>query len=216
MLWPKWTTWWKTNKQKKRQKKKDRTAALPSCGLAVWYSGCTRQPAEGLWSFLALSGRRGGHTAPGPCLWSEIEIRYMMFSGELCRFFGVTVSRREALLESEEKKPGRFQTLSNMEPLTWRGFCYFCAFKQSFFLIIWLLSTIWCWKKKIVTDRGSSCCTRRFHPLSDITNKLLFLYAGCMKFFFLYSWGSRWQIGKIFIFSFSTELTIKENNRGYK
>lgn len=40
----------------------------------------------------------------------------MMFSGELCRIFGVTVSRREALLETEEKT-GRFQTLSNMEPL---------------------------------------------------------------------------------------------------
>lgn len=41
----------------------------------------------------------------------------MTFSGELCRIFGVTVSRREALLETEEKN-GRFQTLSNMEPLT--------------------------------------------------------------------------------------------------
>lgn len=118
-----------TNKKKTTKKNKDRTAALPSCGLAVWYSGCTRQPAEGLWSFLALSGRRGGHTAPGPCLWSET---------------------RGGKKDSD----------------------------------IWCFLVSCAGLQKIVTDRGSSCCTRRFHPFSDITNKLLFLYAGCMNFFF--------------------------------
>lgn len=38
---------------------------LPSCGLAVWYSNCIWQFVEGLWWFWALSGRRGGHMAPG-------------------------------------------------------------------------------------------------------------------------------------------------------
>lgn len=105
------------NKQtKKKTTKKTKTEQRPyllvdwQCDIQVAH-GSLRKAFGRFWLFQEgeAATRLLAHVSDLKHEEGKKSLRYVTFSGELCRFFGVTVSRREALLESEEKN----QKISN-------------------------------------------------------------------------------------------------------